>query len=281
MTDQFGIFETLEHCPGCNSKAIGTYREPDIAECSACHLLFRNPRPTQAEIARSYNTGGTFAAWQDEEAARALMWDRRAALIRRFQPRGKLLDVGTGDGRFLQLCRSAGYDVIGTEVSETGAAYARRQGLDVRMGQVTEIDLPQASFDLITVWHVLEHVPEPRAVLAKLHSLLRPGGFLALAVPNEENFLFRDRLGRPGPARPFGPLPFGGEIHLTYFRPRTLRSTLRAAHFTPVEFGVDDLYSIRDAKMKAKLALQKTMARLLNWHFAVAMYAICKRASAA
>ena len=278
MTAQFAIFESLERCPGCHSQSIASFRKPDIAECQSCHLLFRNPRPTQAEIARSYDTGGTFAAWQDEDADRALMWARRAALIRRFSSGGNLLDVGTGDGRFLQLCRSAGYEVVGTEVSETGAAYARRQGFDVRMGQVTEIELPPASFDIITVWHVLEHVPEPRAVLTKLHSLLRPHGVLIVAVPNEENFLFRQRLGFPGPARPFDPLPFGGEIHLTYFQPRTLLSTLRAAHLVPVEFGVDDLYAKRDAKMKIKLALQQTMARYFHWHFAVAMYAICRRA---
>jgi 2-polyprenyl-3-methyl-5-hydroxy-6-metoxy-1,4-benzoquinol methylase len=193
------------------------------------------------------------------------------------QPSARLLDVGTGDGRFLQACREAGYDVTGTEVSATGAAYAQRQGFDVRMGQVTELDLPAESFNVVTLWHVLEHVPEPGVVLRKVHSLLRPGGVLAVAVPNEENFFVRRRLGLPTPTSPFDPLQFGGEIHLTYFRPGTLRATLGAAGFEVLQFGVDDVYMNRNWKMKLKLRLQDFLARRFGWHFGVAMYAICRR----
>jgi 2-polyprenyl-3-methyl-5-hydroxy-6-metoxy-1,4-benzoquinol methylase len=255
--------------------------EPDIEQCDVCRVLFRNPRPTQAEITRSYNTGSTFAVWQEEEAARAQMWKRRARIVQRFQASGKLLDVGTGDGRFLQTCKALGYNVVGTEVSETGASYARRNGFDVKMGQITDIELPKESFDIATIWHVLEHVPEPRAVLRKVHSLLRPGGILAVAVPNEENFFVRQRLRLQQKTNPFGPLQFGGEIHLTYFRPLTLIARLRTAGFELLEFGVDDAYLVRDWRMKIKLLFQQTAARLLRWHFAVAMYAVCRRSSAA
>ena len=95
-------------------------------------------------------------------------------------------------------------------------------------------------------------------------------------MPNEENFFLRQRFGK-GKGNPFDPLPFGGEIHLTYFRPATFRATLRSAGFEVVEFGVDDIYHVRDLKMKLKLPVQQLLARTLNWHFAVAMYAICKR----
>jgi 2-polyprenyl-3-methyl-5-hydroxy-6-metoxy-1,4-benzoquinol methylase len=249
---------------------------PTIGQCDICGLVFRNPRPTQAEISRSYDTGQTFGAWQKEELARAAMWARRAALVQRFQSRGKLLDVGTGDGRFLRTCRDLGYEVVGTEVSEAGASYARRRGFDVRMGQIIELDLPQESFDIITIWHVLEHVPDPGAVLRKVYSLLRPDGILAIAVPNEENFLLRRRLGITK-ADSFGPLSFGGEIHLSYFRPVTLRATVRSAGFKVIEFGVDDAYHERNWTMKTKLAFQQSLARLFQWHFAVAMYVICQR----
>lgn len=279
MNRAFREFEELAHCPGCGCNSIQLVFEPDISQCASCGLLFRNPRPTQAEIARSYDTGGTFAEWQDQESARAAMWERRLELIRRFQPAGKLLDVGTGDGRFLQPCRDCGYEVTGTEVSTAGAAYAQRNGLDVKMGQITDIDLPAESFDVITIWHVLEHVPEPGAVLRKVYSLLRPGGFLAVAVPNEENYFVRRRLGK-AKSSPFDPLRFGGEIHLTYFRPGTLRATLKCAGFQLMDFGVDDLYALRDAKMRTRLKIQQLLARTVRWHFAVAMYAICRKKSA-
>ena len=76
---------------------------------------------------------------------------------------------------------------------------------------------------------------------------------------------------------PFDPLAFGGEIHLTYFRPATFRSTLRAAGFEVLKFGVDDIYHRRDLAMRLKLRLQQILARTLGWHFAVAMYAVCRR----
>src|SRR4051794_271352 len=96
---QFREFERLDRCPACRFELTETIHEPDIGRCGRCGLLFRNPRPTQGEIARSYDTGGTFSAWQEEEAGRASMWERRLALIRSARPRGRILDVGTGDGR--------------------------------------------------------------------------------------------------------------------------------------------------------------------------------------
>ena len=95
-------------------------------------------------------------------------------------------------------------------------------------------------------------------------------------MPNEENFFVRQRFGKVK-ANAFDPLTFGGEIHLTYFRPATLRSTLRPAGFDVITIGVDDAYYTRDIKMRVKLAFQQSLARLARWHFAVAMYAICRR----
>ena len=276
MTNQFLQFEKLEACPGCGSNDRLTIVEREITQCDACQLYFRNPRPTQEEIARSYDTGGTFEAWQDEEPARARMWERRLKILQRYVSGGQLLDVGTGDGRFLATAKKAGYTVSGTEVSKAGASYAQQRGFNVHLGQITDLTLPPASFDAATIWHVLEHVPNPQAVLQKVHALLRPGGILAAAVPNEENFFLRHRFGQ-AKSSPFDPLTFGGEIHLTYFRPSTLRTTLRAAAFDVLEFGVDDIYHVRDFKMRLKLPLQRTLARMFQWHFAVAMYAICRR----
>ncbi|MDQ3116323.1 MAG: class I SAM-dependent methyltransferase [Verrucomicrobiota bacterium] len=276
MSAQFLEFEKVDRCPGCRGARIHSKAEREIGQCGECQLYFRNPRPTQAEIARSYDIGATFEAWQDEEPARAKMWQRRLALLTRHVAGGRLLDVGTGDGRFLAAAQEGGFAVVGTEVSEAGASYVRERGFDVHLGQITDLALPNDSFDLATIWHVLEHVPDPAAVLRKIHGLLRPGGILAVAVPNEENFFLRRRFGQ-AKTSPFDPLTFGGEIHLSYFRPATLRAALRAAGFHVMEFGVDDIYHRRNLAMRLKLWLQQILARAFGWHFAVAMYAVCRR----
>jgi len=277
MNREFQEFESTGKCPTCGSETVETAFEPDIGRCANCRVYFRSPRPTQNEIARSYDTGETFTAWQREEPARAKMWERRATLVRRFRSGGKLLDIGTGDGRFLRAARTHGYQVTGTELSAEGASYARKDGFDIRLGQVMDIELPRENFDIITIWHVLEHVPNPGELLHRMHALLKPGGILIVAVPNEENYFVRRALHLPVRSSPFAPLVFGGEIHLTYFQPATLRTTLRIAEFELLEFGVDDLYSVRDTKMKLRLSLQRLLARVTQWHFAVAMYAVCQR----
>ena len=261
---RFLAFERLSHCPVCGCTDISVAVGPDIAQCSACHLYFRNPRPTQEEVARSYDTGGTFAAWQEEETARAAMWERRLLLVRRYTERGRLLDVGAGDGRFLEAAKAAGYMVAGTEVSTAGVAYARQRGFEVHLGQITELDLPEKSFDVATLWHVLEHVPDPGEVLRKVYSLLRPGGTILVAVPNEDNYFVRHRFGK-GRNSPFDPLQFGGEIHLTYFQAATLQAALRTAGYHVLKLGVDDAYYIRDGKMRAKLAFPQSLALLFRW----------------
>ena len=137
------------------------------------------------------------------------------------------------------------------------------------------------------MWHVLEHLPDPQCALAKIHSLLRPDGLLFVAVPNEENQLFRNRIGLRRSLHPLGcllpekpsgvapsqsttpPYWWGMELHLTHFQPHTLREGLRRAGFETIKFGVDDLYSRRSCSNLAKLYLQKALSGLLSWHFSM------------
>ena len=185
MTDTFRFFDTIHACPVCGGPILPVLEKPDINRCEHCKLYFRNPRPQQTEIARSYDSGTTYAQWQGQEKSRAAMWERRAALIQKYMPQGKLLDVGTGDGRFLVTCRELGYDVSGTEVSRAGAQYAVSAGFDVRLGQFSDLAFDERSFDIITMWPVLEHVPDPGRVFRNAYSLLRVSGILMLAVRNE------------------------------------------------------------------------------------------------
>ena len=96
----------------------------------------------------------------------------------------RLLDVGCGNGGFLLLARSAGWDVVGVDPDSKAVEAARIQDLDVRLGGVEALDPSIEQFDAITLSHVIEHVHHPVEVLQACHRLLRPGGFLWIETPN-------------------------------------------------------------------------------------------------
>ena len=98
---------------------------------------------------------------------------------------GKLLDVGAGTGAFLELGKNYGWDVKGVEPNNSARNLAHSKNLDL----VHHIDmLSGETFDVVTLWHVLEHLPDLEETIYKLEALVRPGGHLVIAVPNYKSF---------------------------------------------------------------------------------------------
>jgi SAM-dependent methyltransferase len=167
---------------------------------------------------------------------------------------GSLLDVGTGIGQFLSLARGAYAEVYGTEVSSTAVEIARQKyGLDLFHGTIEDLAAQGRTFDNVTLFHVLEHVPDPKSMLNTCNALLVPGGCLVVAVPNEVASLrgFKRRLfsklrrsngsGVLGLPR----LTLDGsvsEIHLSHFSPAVLARLLQATGFSVVVNTLDPYY---------------------------------------
>ena len=175
-----------------------------------------------------------------EEAARRRTLGRSLARVheRTAGARGRLLDVGCSAGLFLELARDAGWDVHGIEPSEWLAerARARLGGELISCSSFEQTPLSDATFDVVCLWDVLEHVTDPDQVLAKASRILRPGGILALNVPNLQSRI----------ARLLGPRwPLLLPEHLFFFSPASLRLlfarhgfTVPSLHLHRVSFGV-------------------------------------------
>jgi SAM-dependent methyltransferase len=155
---------------------------------------------------------------------------RRASRVEHYYPKvGRLLDVGCATGLFLNAMRGRGWDVHGVELSPYAADYARRTfGLDVFTGTVQEAAYPNHSFDIVTMWDVLEHVNDPKQTLAEVVRILRPGGMLALSLPDptcpEARYFGANWIGWDRPR------------HLHLFTPDILRCYLRDAGFGHIVF---------------------------------------------
>jgi 2-polyprenyl-3-methyl-5-hydroxy-6-metoxy-1,4-benzoquinol methylase len=164
-------------------------------------MVYLSPRPPESESWRYYQheeylpfssaqEGGSLTE-QVYKAVRKvnLRWKRK--LIEHYwrggtaKGAGRLLDVGCGTGEFLEAVRRGGWQVDGLERDEKASTWARENyGLSVRTGNVQDIPGDAGPFDVITMWHVVEHLYDPAGVVRRLLSLLEKDGFLLIAVPN-------------------------------------------------------------------------------------------------
>ncbi|MCM3875699.1 MAG: class I SAM-dependent methyltransferase [Thermoanaerobaculia bacterium] len=149
---------------------------------------------------------------------------RRVRKIERFVAKGRVLDIGCGRGITLSQLKEDGWEISGVEISETAATHARSLlGETIFVGDILAAPWPADSFDVINIWHVLEHLPDPAGVLSKCGTLLRPGGLLVVAVPNFESL-------QAGFA---GPLWFHLDVprHYWHFGEKVLRALLEEKGF--------------------------------------------------
>lgn len=210
----------------CTSPHIG--RHGTIVRCDHCGLMFMNPRPTAERIGWLYSQVEDNTYLQEEEA-RTATFRHSLGGIRRFERSGRLLDIGSHVGTFLMVARDAGYEVAGVEPSGWATEYARSvHGLDVRAGSLAQVGFADESFDIVTLWDVIEHLTDPVAELEQINRVLRPGGLFALTTMNVAALLPRV-LGRRW--------PWYMLMHLYYFTPRTVTALLEKTGFEVVEIG--------------------------------------------
>jgi 2-polyprenyl-3-methyl-5-hydroxy-6-metoxy-1,4-benzoquinol methylase len=132
---------------------------------------------------------------------------------------GRLLDIGCASGFFLDEARRQGWETVGLEISEYASSYARDHlGLDVHTGTLETSTFPPESFDVVTAWDVIEHVPNPVEFFTTISVLLKPGGWFACGTPNFDSWARKIRQQNWHHLRP--------PEHLSYFSPQTLERVL-------------------------------------------------------
>lgn len=254
--------EIVLACNVCRSDRIQTV-DPEFhfCCCDSCGYVFDSPRLTFAEISKFYSQAGKYDSWLNEERARDMLWKRRLRKLLQSGATGRLLDLGAGYGQFLYHARPFFEQVTGTEVSDCAVALAKEKyGLSLRSGQVEKLNLPLQSFDTITLFHVLEHVPDPHNLVSRCRALLAPQGIIVIAVPNDvmawtsgikkigkklgikafQKFSPKLGIAKAGASR---------EIHLSHFTPAVLRRLLEDCGLQVTEESLDPYYVSRGVRL--------------------------------
>jgi len=235
--------DSIGRCPLCGGAPVSVIErcgEVHTELCGRCDVAYLTPVPTLPELGAHYDEG-YYRDWvTSQRRSRRRLWRQRLALVRARRTGGDLLDVGCGDGSFLEAAQGAGFLCAGTELSDYAAERVRRRlRIPVMTGPVRAIEWPAASFDVVTLWHVLEHLVNPRGDLAIVHRLVRPGGLLFVAVPNRLctvfNSVYRMIKGAPPPFY----TPDERELHLFHFTPAGVRRLLEQQGFRVLSTGMD------------------------------------------
>lgn len=218
----------------------------NLSRCGACGFVFAAGRGDE-DLAALYGDDYILRYPRDhdyatDEPQRRFEARRRVGLVRSFADGGRLLEVGAATGAFLAEARDRGFAPLGIEPSEAAAQHARGRGVEVVEGVLEDVALEAASFDAICAWHVLEHLQDPRAVLVRLRSALRPGGVLALEVPNIESVAARRELAGWWALDPLH--------HVAHYAPATLHrlvdgAGLEVLELTTVDFATYHRWSHR------------------------------------
>lgn len=240
----------MSACPGCGAaserpavlldghdRLTGAPGHFEVLSCPACGLAFTHPRLAPEDFATYYPE--SYSAYEPNLSGRRSLGQRVGDLQRRAiarfgpyrrvwkRPPGRLLDVGCGTGELAAVFKGRGWSVAGIEPSAAAAEHARALGVEAVAGTLADAPWGEGEFDAILFNHSLEHIDEPARAVEEAARLLRPGGLLAIAVPNFGSW--HRRL--------FGSAWFQLDLprHLQHFDRGSLATLVQSAGLRPVE----------------------------------------------
>ena len=232
------------HCNLCGKnqfKVIENHNSTfKVLQCLSCQLVFVNPCPEKIFLAQHYDDN-YYTEWLTKQnEPRSRMWNNRLNKLEKFSHCGRMLDVGCATGTFLEIAKKRGWEVYGTELSPYAAQHAENAlGVPIFCGELSDSPFPNNFFDVITMWHVLEHTIDPMLYLQILHRILKPDGLLVVAVPNVDDQVMRIAY-RLVKGRSLSLFSEGDrEIHLFHFSTKTIRGYLEKTGFHHLHIGPD------------------------------------------
>ena len=236
----------------------GYGRHHTIVQCQKCGLIYTNPRLGRRDILDTYEAVED-PLYVEEREGRVLTFEHHLKPLERLTgpPAGRpLLDVGCHTGVFVEIATRHGWDAWGVEPSRWAVEQAQTRGLHVVQGTLETACLPEAHFDVVTMWDVIEHLTNPHGALQQVHRLLKPGGLTVVHTIDIES-LFARLMG----AR----WPWLMEMHIYYFSRRTLQTMLEECGFKVLSDRTQGRYLRLGYLMNRVGALLPPVGRPAEW----------------
>ena len=198
------MYEKVEKCPVCKAKTFINHiickdysvsqESFALTKCTNCGFIFTNPRPDKSVI-QNYYESEDYISHTDKgnnltntlyKTVRYFTLSSKLNILNKLSKRKTLLDYGCGTGDFLKYCQSNHWNVTGIEINTKALKIAREKVGATIFSDLKDIDKTE-QFDIITLWHVLEHIHDLKKVFKKLKSKLSKSGHLIIALPNHES----------------------------------------------------------------------------------------------
>lgn len=193
-------------CPWCDSEKTQihlwlkdeflTHEEFHVFECLHCGLLFTEPRPPKEKIGEYYKSEEYYSHQENKKGFIPKLYERVKSINLKHKYKiatagkeiGKLLDIGCGVGDFLHTAEEHGWKCTGVEPSDEAKAIAQKR-IQANILKSEDLEqIPSETFDVITMWHVLEHIDDLRWQVTQLQRLIKPDGRIIIAVPNYKSY---------------------------------------------------------------------------------------------
>ncbi len=229
-------------CPLCgdkNSTPLWSKEGASYVECMNCSLVYENPRLTGEELKSFYSSETYFVNPQADspsgysdyfsQCTGTLLREYLEIVRREVRDRTpvRFLDVGCGPGGLVELAIAEGWNASGVELSSWAVEIAKKKGLPIIEGTLESARFPDDSFDAITLFDVLEHLPDPHPPIREIHRILKPGGVVIVETPNIGGFFARNFYGAQSDlVKP--------RAHICLYTPATARRLFTEAGFPKI-----------------------------------------------
>jgi SAM-dependent methyltransferase len=215
-------------CPVCgafNFEQLFIKRDETFVRCTSCTLMLINPPPDLSVTTATYDEdySQTYIRKAPKKLKRCVGWVRRVQ--KKFVRKGKWLDVGCSAGFVVKAATDLGFDAYGVELEPAAVKWAGEvlNLANVRCGLLEEQRYDAASFDVISLYDVIEHVPDLNRLLAELYRILAPGGIIEIRTPDVGHWRTPKKLSQWKEVKP--------SEHLYYFNLRTIQKLFESHHF--------------------------------------------------